>query len=111
MTPYETIRTKTEDLCLGVTLNSVGERDFQAAPGLGVNLNGRNFFTGKSVVGASSRCLVDRAKRSKRHTMMASNCRFLAEAISSFSCGRESFAPDSPTSTYSRNTDIPRAVQ
>src|SRR5215470_8178125 len=57
MTPQETIRTKTEDLCLGVTLNSVGERDFQTAPGLGVNLNGGNFFTGKSVVGAEERCV------------------------------------------------------
>src|SRR5215472_929045 len=40
-----------------MTLNGVGERDFQAAPVLGVNLNGRNFFTGKSVVGAEERCV------------------------------------------------------
>ena len=40
-----------------MTLNVVGERDFQAAPGLDVNLNGRNFFTGKSVVGAEEQCV------------------------------------------------------
>jgi len=32
-------------------------------------------------------------------------------AINSFSCGRESLAPDSPMSTYSRSTEIPRAAQ
>ena len=46
-----------------MTLNGVGESDFQAAPGLGVNLNGRNFFTGKSVVGAEERCVAISIKR------------------------------------------------
>jgi hypothetical protein len=51
------------------------------------------------------------AKRSKRQTMMASNFRLRASAINSFSLGRESFAPDSPESTYSRKIVSFRAVQ
>src|ERR1019366_8167024 len=52
---------------------------------------------------AESRCLVERANRSKRHTTIASNCRLRASSMSLLSSGRESLAPDWPTSTYSLN--------
>ncbi len=32
-------------------------------------------------------------------------------AINSLSCGRNSFAPNSPTSTYSRSTEKPQAAK
>src|ERR1039458_8688518 len=42
---------------------------------------------------ASKRCFVERAKRSKRQTRIESNFLLRASAMSSFSSGRESFAP------------------
>lgn len=60
---------------------------------------------------AKRRCLVERANRSKRHTTIASNCRLRASSISLLSSGRESFAPNWPTSTYSRTRSNPRAAQ
>ncbi len=60
---------------------------------------------------ASSKCFVLLAKRSKRQTTIASNFRFRASAISSSSLGREFFAPDSPTSIYSRKMVNFRAAQ
>jgi len=47
----------------------------------------------------------------KRHTTIASNCRLRTVSISLLSSGRESFAPDWPTSTYSRTRSNPRAEQ
>jgi hypothetical protein len=47
--------------------NGVGESDFQAAPGLGDNLNGRNFFIGKSIVGAEERCVALRRSARMPH--------------------------------------------
>src|ERR1019366_5065026 len=60
---------------------------------------------------ASKRCLVERAKRSKRQTKIESNFRLRASAMSSLSSGRESFAPDWPMSMYSRMIVRPRAEQ
>ena len=48
MTAQQPIRTKTEDLYLRVALNRIRECDFQATPGLAVNLNGSNFLSVKS---------------------------------------------------------------
>src|SRR6266566_7039250 len=55
---------------------------------------------------AVRRCLVERANRSKRHTTIASNCRLRASSMSLLSSGRESFAPDWPTSLYSGRGQI-----
>src|ERR1019366_1622060 len=52
---------------------------------------------------ASKRCLVERAKRSKRQTKIESNFRLRASAMSSLSSGRESFAPDWPMSNVLAN--------
>src|SRR5262245_27421772 len=57
MTAQQPIRTKTEGLYLRVTLNCIGKCDFQAAPGLAVNLNGSNFLTGKLFAGKEEWCV------------------------------------------------------
>ena len=56
MTAQRTVRTKTEDLPR-VTLNSVRENDSQAAPGLALHLNRRDFFIGKSGVSGKEGCV------------------------------------------------------
>src|SRR4029450_3850016 len=55
MTPEQAIGAETRDLCPGVAFDRIWKSDFQAAPGLAVNLNGSDFLTGKSLVGVEER--------------------------------------------------------
>src|SRR5258707_15130175 len=43
--------------------------------------------------------------------MSLTGSRLRAAAINSLSCGRNSFAPNSPTSTYSRSTEKPQTAK
>ena len=64
----------------------------------------------RKVSSARSRCETERAKRSNRQTTTASKFLRCASAISLSSSGRFSFAPEIPTSTYSRATSQFRQI-
>jgi hypothetical protein len=60
---------------------------------------------------ARKRWETDRANRSNFQTTTASKRLLLASALRRFSSGRESFAPDTPASTYSPTNSQPRCLQ
>jgi len=65
----------------------------------------------RNVSSALSRCETDRAKRSNFQTATTSKRRLCASAIMRSNCGRLSFAPEIPRSTYSAAICHPRRSQ